>query len=316
MRKKHIAILAAVVLCFAAFDLAIYFQCTRRCLPDHGAVRKTKMISLEEYLPFAPESRVVRLDTDFTLEGELPVLDGAEGLYPVFSAIAGAIYPEEAVTFADGSFTPDSRLQMNNTLRAYRGVVDGTVDLAFCAGASEEQLDYAQQQGVELEFVPIGREAFVFLVNSRNPVENLSVEQLRGVFSGRYTSWSELGGDHQLIAPLQRLAGSGSQTMLLAFMKGEPVKKCYTAFLGSAIGFSFRYYVADVMENSGVKMLSVNGAYPSPENIRNGSYPIVSPFYVVYDKANPNPNVQRLVEWILSEEGQQIILQTGYTPIS
>lgn len=98
-------------------------------------------------------------------------------------------------------------------------------------------------------------------------------------------------------------------------MNGEKAIRDYDSFIGSAIGFSFRYYVADVIENSGVKMLAVNGAYPDRENIKNGRYPIVSQFYAVYDKENDNPNIPILIEWLLSEEGQYIIEKTGYTAI-
>ena len=63
-------------------------------------------------------------------------------------------------------------------------------------------------------------------------------------------------------------------------------------------------------------MLSVDGVYPDRENIANGNYPIVSNFYAVYDKNNDNPNIQPLIEWLLSEEGQRIIDETGYIPLS
>ena len=62
-------------------------------------------------------------------------------------------------------------------------------------------------------------------------------------------------------------------------------------------------------------MLSLNGIYPSTENIKNGSYPIVAEFYAIYRKDNENENIPILIDWILSEEGQMIIEQTGYVGI-
>ena len=67
--------------------------------------------------------------------------------------------------------------------------------------------------------------------------------------------------------------------------------------------------------NSGVKMLAVNGIYPSAENIRNGSYPIIAEFYAIYRADNANPNVPLLIEWILSDEGQAIIEGSGYVAL-
>lgn len=67
--------------------------------------------------------------------------------------------------------------------------------------------------------------------------------------------------------------------------------------------------------NRAVKMLSLDGMYPSPENIQNGSYPIVVPFYTIYRRDNPNPNIPVLIDRILSDEGQRIIEQSGYVRI-
>ena len=67
-----------------------------------------------------------------------------------------------------------------------------------------------------------------------------------------------------------------------------------------------------MVADENVKMLVIDGIYPDAENIRNGSYPISVNFYVVYRNDNPNPNVGRLVEWLLSDEGQTMIEACGY----
>lgn len=309
---KQIAVLLVVVVAFAVFNGAVFSLCTRRCLPAGGEVPKAKTIELDRYLPFDKDSQIVQKKADIGLSGQLPVLDGAEGLYPVFSAVANALYPEDSVSFDGENFSPGSRLQMNNTLRAYKAVVDGASDLVFNAGPSEEQLAYAEERGVELEFVPIGREAFVFLVNRENPVDSLTVEQVRDIYGGKYRSWAELGGDHVPINATTRLPGSGSQTALEKFLQGEKPVSRWDSFLGAAIGFSFRYYVSDVIANGGVKMLALNGVYPDQQSVASGEYPVVSEFYVLYDKANRNPNIPKIVDWLLSEEGQRLIEETGY----
>ena len=160
---------------------------------------------------------------------------------------------------------------------------------------------------MQLRLVPIGREAFVFLTSSRNPVTSLTLQQIRGIYAGDYTFWSQLGGPHTPILPLQRAEGSGSQSAFLSFMEGQPTKKNYLGFLGAAIGFSFRFYVEDVVANGNVRMLAVDGVYPDLEGVTSGGYPLVSEFYAVYDAANDNPNIPLLIDWFLSEQGQDII---------
>ncbi len=312
---KQIALLCGIALIFALFNFSVFYLYTRPCLPDESEGRSAKTIDVWRYLPFDENSLIVKEKASVEFSGELPVLDGAEGLYPLFSAFAYAVYPEDSVSFDGEKFSPESKLQMNNTLRSYKGVVDGTVDIAFNAGPSAEQLAYAEEKGVELEFVPIGREAFVFIVNGKNPVEGLTVEQIRGAFSGKYTNWKEFGGRNEPINPLQRLKGSGSQSTLLRFMGDTEIKPNPWGFLGSPLGFSFRFYAEDVVRHGNVKLLSVNGAYPSSENISNGSYPIVSDFYAVYDKSNPNPAVREMIDFILSEQGQDIVEKTGFARI-
>ena len=92
-------------------------------------------------------------------------------------------------------------------------------------------------------------------------------------------------------------------------------KKSLFAFMGASIGFSFRYYLDGMIGNDGVKMLSLGGVYPSEENIKNGTYPIVAEFYAIYRADNDNPNIKPLIDWLLSEEGQELIKECGYVGI-
>ena len=83
----------------------------------------------------------------------------------------------------------------------------------------------------------------------------------------------------------------------------------------SSIGFSFRFYVEGIIKNPDIKMIAIDGIAPTKENIRSGAYPVVTPLYAVTWKGNNKETVALLLEWILSEEGQYIIEQTGYVGI-
>ena len=313
---KQILILISVVLVFALFNFAIYQVFTYRVIHRYGDEMQAKSITLGEYLPFDENSKIVKVDSDFSLSGDLPVIDGAAALYPVFSAFVNAVYPEDSVEFNGTDFSEASALQYHNTRGAYEGIVDGDIDIAICVAPSVEQLAYAEEKGVELCFVPIGREAFVFLVNQNNPVDELSCDEIRGIYSGEFKNWRELGGENKRIGALRRNAGSGSQSALLNFMGDTPLATDYDSFLGSAIGFSFRFYVEGIVEDGNVKMLALDGVYPDKENIKNGDYPIISEIYAVYRADEMNPNVKTMVDWMLSEEGQYIVEATGYIGVN
>lgn len=324
---KQLCMITMVVLVFALFNCSIYFLMTRRLSNNFSGADKAQMIDVGSYLPFEEGSDLPDIKTDFRLESDLPVLDGAAALVPVYASIIDTVYPEGCVTYEGGifsddnyygeNFAPDSKMQYRNTVRGYTAVVDGDCDILFCASPSEEQKEYAKKKGVELVYVPVGLEGFVFFVNKNNPVDDLTVQQIRDIYGGDITNWKDAGGAFRPINPVTRLEGSGSQSAMNAFMGDREIsRKSSLSIIGGAIGFSFRYYMDGIVENSDVKMLSLNGVYPSAENIRNGTYPVIAKFYAIYRADNENENVSRLIDWILSDEGQTLIEETGYVRIN
>lgn len=325
-RSKQILIIVLVICIFAGFNGSMYMLLTRRLSNNFSGATQSKMIDVGTYLPHEPNSELARLDASLELSGDLPVLDGAAALVPVYASIIDNVYPEGSVTYEGGifsddnfygeNFAPDSKMQYNNTVRGYQAIVDGTTDILFCAAPSESQKQYAEEKGVELVYVPVGLEAFVFFVNENNPVDGLTAEQIRSIYAGEYTNWSEVGGANRVINPVTRLSGSGSQTAMDAFMGDRKIApKSPFAITGGSIGFSFRYYMDGIVGNEAVKMLSLNGVYPSAENIRNGTYPIIAQFYAIYRADNKNENIPLLIDWLLSEEGQTLIEECGYVRI-
>ena len=325
--KKQIAMLLAVVLVFAAFNAGVYFLLTGRLSNNFSGTSQSKMVDVGAFLPHEEGSDLPKIGASLQLTGDLPVLDGAAALVPVYAAIIHNVYPEGCVTYEGGSFSDDnfygenfaadSKMQYKNTVRGYKAIVDGETDILFCAAPSEEQKQYAAEQGVELVYVPVGLEGFVFFVNEQNPVESLTVQQVRDIYAGNITNWAEVGGKNRIINPVTRLAGSGSQSAMDKFMGDTPIgRKSPLAITGGSIGFSFRYYLNDMVAADGVKMLRLNGVYPSPENIQNGSYPIIAQFYAIYRADNENENIQALIDWLLSDEGQRLIEQCGYVRIT
>lgn len=286
----------------------------------------TPNIKTEEYLPFTKKSKIVKLENaTLQLTGDLPVIDGATAAFPVYSAFVHAVYPKTTVLY-DGVF------EYNNTVGGYEKLAERSTDLFLGAYPSKEQLEYAEKCGTTFEFTQIGSEAFVFFVHKDNPIQNLTTEQIKGIYSGKITNWKEVGGTDEPIVAFQRNQGSGSQSMLLRFMGDTPVMEPPTSqvsgFMGGiieevadyesrtgSIGFSFRFYVEGIIQHPDIKLIAIDGVAPNVENIQNKTYPIVAPVYAVTWAGNDNPNVKKLLDWILSDEGQYIIEETGYVGI-
>ncbi len=322
-KSRQPLFLALIVAVFALFNASLYVSVTRRLSNNFSGIAKAGMLDVGRYLPFEPESLLPRVPSSLHLSQDLPVLDGAAALVPVYAAVVEAVYPRGCVTYVGGvfsddnyygeNFAADSKMQYHNTVRGYKAVVDGTVDVLFCAGPSQAQRVYAEEKGVTLTYAPIGREGFVFLVNRDNPVSALTSTQIRNIYEGKITNWKQVGGPSRPINPVTRLKGSGSQSAMDAFMDGKPIAaKSPLAVAGGAVGYSFRYYVDGIVKNKNVKTLAVDGVAPTAQNIRNGSYPLAAEFYAVYRTDNPNPNIPVLVDWLRSDEGQALIEECGY----
>ena len=280
-------------------------------------------IDVYQYLPFTEDSQIVKLDSKtLKFTENLPIIDGATAAFPVYSAFVNAVYPNTTKLY-DGVF------KYNTTTSGYKALAERETDIFIGAGPSAKQIEYAQECGTAFEYTQLGWEAFVFFVHKDNPITSLTREQIKKIYTGEITNWKELGGNDEEIAAFQRDEGSGSQTMMLRFMAGTPLVTPDTekmvGFMGgmiervasyknqtSSIGYSFRYYLEGIVRHPDVKMIAIDGIAPTAENIKNNTYPIVTPVYAVTYKDNPNPNVAIFVEWMLSEEGQYIIRESGY----
>jgi len=284
-------------------------------------------VDIFEYMPFEEDSKVVSLDEEASLQltEPLPVMDGATALYPLYSAIAQATYPKK-------TYDPyNSEVMVNTTPEAYENLINGKVDLIFVNEPSKNQLQRAKAKGVELQLTPIGKEAFVFFVNQKNEVDGLTLQEIKDIYSGKITNWKEVGGKNEPIRAYQRPEDSGSQTALQSLMGDTPImdppRENVASGMGeiinevaqyrnfeNAIGYTFRYYSQEMVGNKEIKLLSVDGVPPTKETIRSGEYPITGEFYIV-TAGTDNPNVQKLIDWVLSPQGQKLIEKVGYVPI-
>ena len=285
-------------------------------------------LNMNDYMPNTG-SKVAVLEEPVEIQWDAsapkPRMDGATALFPIYSAFGQAAYGD---VLRYGEEHTDPLITCTKTNRAYVRLIEGGTDVIFCAEPSDAQLEMAAAAGVEFELTPFGREAFVFIVQQENPLENISMEQIRKVYSGEITDWSQLGVDGlgEIIA-YQRPKNSGSQTALEALMgdiplmeapgkwisdgMGDIIEQVEYRNLPNALGYTFRFYCTD-MEGSGVKLLAMDGVAPTIENIRNGSYPSTSTLYAVTRKGESNPNVRILLDWVQGPQGQELVEKSGY----
>jgi len=207
------------------------------------------------------------------------------------------------------------------------------LDLFLGTAPGEQELALAEEFGVVPVIKPICRDAFVFITHKDNPVDNLTLEQVRGIFSGKIKNWKEIGGMDEKIRAFQREEGSGSQTgMEQLVMQNTPmmkVKEVYTIQTMSglidavaeyensaaSIGYSYRYYIDNQYKNENIKILKIDGIAPTDENIISGAYPLSVNYYGVIRAGEEDGPGGLFLDWILSGEGQACVKQAGYIPL-
>ena len=217
------------------------------------------------------------------------------------------------------------------THTAYVNVIAGTADLALiCREPSADERRLADSLQVELDVIPAAHDAFVFIVNSLNPVAGITISDARAIYTGTLTGWSALGGVDKQIKPYQREANSGSQELMMTLVMKElqPLKAPDMIVLGmmgpfnqlsaDSLGICYTvYFFKEFMAPSeNVKSLAVEGIAPAYANILNRRYPLNADVVLVTRK-NPGRTSAAfaLREFILSEEGQAVVKESGYVPI-
>lgn len=334
MKKVMVILMAILAMAGIVFGCVFWYRSATAGLSEEAeqpsvtpTVEPTETVALTPSSTPEPTVAPVEEEPLFTLE-EYPKVDASLAIHPLVDSIA-ANFLGMKESELDFTYTT------TRSSEVYRNLIDGKVDVIFAAEISEEDKEYAKQQGVELTIIPTTSSAFVFIVNTNNPVNGLTFEQIQRIYTGEITNWSEIGGTNEAIIPYQRPTGSGSQTAMLSLVMKEkeimvpPVSQIQGEMGGlidaiaeydnaeNAIGYSYFYYVNTMYKRDTIKMLAVDGVVPSIETIKSGAYPIYTNGFVVYRSEEPEDG--KVLQWVnavLSERGSRIIEEAGYVPVN
>lgn len=270
--------------------------------------------------------QLVKVDKPSLSKDNFPKIDGSTATIPLSEALATSFLgmsKSEAKGF----------IKHNTTHNAYLNLIEKKADIIFVTEPSEEELKTAKDAKVDLQVIPVVKEGFVFLVNTKNPVNSLTTNQVRNIYEGKIKNWKEVGGEDRDIIAYQRDANSGSQTLMeQTVMKGlklmEAPKTIVTSMEGlidsiakydnseKALGYSVFYYAKTMYNKDTIKLLAVDGIYPDNKSISSGKYPFTSSYYAVLRKDTPaNSTSRQLLKWIISSDGQKLAEDAGYVPL-
>jgi len=273
--------------------------------------------------PAASPSPVRDLLSTITLEN-YPVVDGSTATIPLAIALI------QKLTGCTSAQAEES-IAFNTTDASYYALHDGKSDLLLVYEPAQPTIDELDVFHT-MDCREIGLDALVFIVNEANPVNSLTSEQVRGIYSGKIINWSEVGGADTPIVPFQRPELSGSQTLMLnLMMKGTAMMAPSTETIATtmadiitdisaynnsanAIGYSVYYYAKNMYTQPGLKFIAVDGVLPSNETINSREYGFVNAFYGVIP-LEPDPLSEAILDWLLTKDGQQLLKDNGYVPV-
>ena len=278
-----------------------------------------------------------RIAVEYGFDKEMPIIDGSTSTYPYTEAVYRNL-------FVGGWYHPDMPQKHSKSHASYQRLINGEVDMLFASVyPASDILELAKEKGVELELIPIAYDAMIFFTNAENPIKGLTKEQISDIYvNNAYENWNQLGGNDALLYPYCRNNDSGSHAQMERhFLNGneihEKIQSETTSVTmanvltdvmnsktdepdGFGLGYSIYYYFnnMDLFYNTKtqLKLLEIDGVYPTDETIADGSYPLSNNSYIVIraDEEENSP-ARKMAEFMLTEKGQECVKEAGYGPL-
>ena len=208
-------------------------------------------------------------------------------------------------------------------------LINGTTDVCEASRAMKdaEKKQLADKAGAPPVEITVAKDGLSVYVNDTNPINELTMDQLKAIFTGKVTSWKELGGADSKIIPYSRENSSGTYV----FFKEHVLQNAdYTpraqampgtaAVVNAVVKEKFGIGYGGAAYAKGIKVLKIKkdaatpAIAPADKTIKDGSYPLSRPLFF-YVRAKPSAEISAFTDWVLSAEGQGIVTKVGYFPI-
>jgi phosphate transport system substrate-binding protein len=210
-------------------------------------------------------------------------------------------------------------------------LLNGTTDICMASrDIKAKEIEFAKRKGITPKEFVVARDGISVVVNPKNPVSVLSIEQIGALYTGEYTNWNQVGGPDKKVVILSRESSSGTYVF---FQEHVLQKQDYTpkarlmpanaAIVQSVsddqwtigyVGLGFAAGAKGKIKVLGVKAAdSLEAVAPSEETVASGKYSIARPL-LLYTNGEPTGLIQSFIEFTKSDSGQEIVRQTGFVP--
>lgn len=238
------------------------------------------------------------------------------------------VYPRGNLGFPDGTLF-DGHIFTSQTYGAMMNLIDGKADIILrSTTASPDEKAAAETAGVTLIETPVALDAFVFLKHAGNPVQSLTIEQIRKIYTRQITGWSEVGGNNAPMTVYTRPRNSGSEEALRELVMGSlepaefPVEQQVMSMAGlfwemernvNGIGYIFKNYKEMIMGRYD-PTFAIDGIFPTAATIKNRTYPLTTEVYaIVRSDLDRNSMANKLYEWMQTESAKIVLEECGFS---
>lgn len=236
-----------------------------------------------------------------------------------------------------------SSIKHNGTHGSYVRLIDGETDFILVTRApSADEIAYAEESAVDLEVKAVALDAFVFLTHADNTAQSLSIQNIQKIYAGQIYKWSDAGiilpDESAPISAYQRNRNSGSQELMERLVMNDykmidAPKLIIVSMLGPfnsiggdrwtgaggdplGLGYTVYFYEMYMFPHDFVKIISVDGVYPTAETIASGEYSLRTEVFVAIRGETEKGSSARIFrDWLFTEEGQNAVAESGYVPL-
>ncbi|MDP2923489.1 MAG: phosphate ABC transporter substrate-binding protein [Candidatus Omnitrophota bacterium] len=214
-------------------------------------------------------------------------------------------------------------------------LISGTCDIAMSSrNIKDKEISLAKQKGINPYEIKVALDGLAVVVNPKNPVNKLTIDQLAQIFTGNITNWKELGGEDKKIVILSREVNSGTHVYFKEHVLRKNDSNSKEEFAPTALMLSSSQAIADEVAGNPAAIGYYGMGYiskkqkpvtiakdekseyeaPTIENVISGKYPISRPLFL-YTNGTPEGLVKKFVDFTLSKEGQDIVMATDFVPV-
>ncbi len=302
--KKTLVIIGIIIICL--ISLFLLFNNGKRITP------------LSQFEPFKNQNK--NIDEKIQkVSDNMPKMEAATAFFPFASQIVENIYDETKY---------NGELKYTSTSEAYNDLINGKTDIIIATAPSDSQQKMIANSNVKIKMVPIAKEALVFYTRKDNKIDSISIDEIAKLYDGKIDNWKDIGGNDLDVKTFQLSEGNGSQTCFETIIKNNAIdnnKHIELNDMGDildkvankkgSIGYAFNSFYTKIYNSSKLKLIQINDIDPNGENFVEGNYPLMYEVFFIYRENNDNSKISYILNWLLSENGQDMVKNRGLQPI-